>query len=306
MGCERARSFSCGIQSRRLARALELDLVYDPQGGRFAHPAGQKLAGLPEDPAYVAAMSTPGFKVLHIQDIDFRSSCISFIECLTIIEGWSRAHPEHAPILITMNTNDAKTQVPGGVDELPFDTKAYDALDAEIRSVFSSKELITPDDVQGRYPTLREAVLKHGWPSLGASRGRFLFALDEEAPHIAAYRAGRKSLEGRVLFVNTDEASPAAGYITLNEQSDIPRIMADVKAGFVVRTRSDADTVEARSNDTARREAALKTGAQYVSTDYRHPDARLSDYQVRLPGTAIAVCNPQRAPERCAGIPIEP
>ena len=288
------------------ARALELDLVYDPQGGRFAHPAGQKLAGLPEDPAYVAAMSKPGFKVLHIQDIDFRSSCISFIECLTIIEGWSRAHPEHAPILITMNTNDAKTQVPGGVDELPFDTKAYDALDAEIRSVFSPKELITPDDVQGRYPTLREAVLKHGWPSLGASRGRFLFALDEEAPHIAAYRAGRKSLEGRVLFVNTDEASPAAGYITLNEQSDIPRIMADVKAGFVVRTRSDADTVEARSNDTARRDAALRSGAQYVSTDYRHPDARFSDYQVRLPGSAIAVCNPQRAPERCAGIPIEP
>jgi len=74
----------------------------------------------------------------------------------------------------------------------------------------------------------------------------------------------------------------------------------------VVRTRADADTVEARSNDTARRDDALKSGAQYVSTDYMRPDTRLSGYQARLPDGAIAVCNPQRAPERCAGIPIEP
>jgi hypothetical protein len=287
-------------------RALELDLVYDPQGGRFSHPVGLKLAGLAEDPAYVAAMSRPGFKVLHIQDVDFTSNCLTFVQCLSIIEGWSRLHPRHTPILITMNTNDEKSHVPGGVDELPFDETAYDALDAEIRSVFRPSELVTPDDVQGRYPTLREAVLKRGWPTLGASRGRFLFALDEGPAHVAAYRGKRASLEGRVLFVYTDENSPAAGYITLNEHSDVPRITADVKAGFVVRTRADADTVEARSNDTARRDAAFASGAQYVSTDYPHPDTRLSDYQARLPGGAITVCNPVRAADKCAGIPVEP
>ena len=287
-------------------RALELDLVYDPAGGRFAHPAGLKLAGLPEDPAYVAAMSKPGFKVLHVQDIDFTSNCLTFVECLTIIRDWSRAHPRHTPILITMNTNDEKTRAPGGTDELPFDEKAYDALDVEIRSVFKPSELVTPDDIQGRHPTLREAVLKHGWPTLGASRGRFLFALDEGAPHVNAYRGKRASLEGRVLFVNTDETSPAAAYLTLNEHSDVPRIMADVKAGFVVRTRTDADTVEARSNDVTRRDAALQSGAQYVSTDYPHPDTRLSDYQARLPNGEITVCNPVRAADKCAGIPVEP
>jgi hypothetical protein len=288
------------------ARALELDLVYDPEGGRFAHPAGLRLTNTPIPDDYVATMSRPGFKVLHVQDIDFHSSCLTFVACLTIIRDWSRAHPDHVPILITMNTNDEKTLAPGGVNELPFTEQAYDALDAEIRSVFAARELITPDDVRGRYPTLREAVLKHGWPTLGASRGRFLFALDEEAPHVAAYRGARKSLEGRVLFVNTDEASPAAGYITLNEHSDIPRIVADVKAGFVVRTRADADTVEARSGDVMRRDAALLSGAQYVSTDYRHPEPGLTNYHVRLPEGVIAVCNPQRAPERCAGLPVEP
>lgn len=288
------------------ARALELDLVYDPQGGRFAHPAGARLAGLPDDPAYVAAMSKPGFKVLHIQDIDYRSNCLTFVACLRIIRTWSLAHPRHVPILITMNTNDEKTRAPGGVDELPFDEHAYDALDAEIASVFPRSELITPDQVQGRYSTLREAVLKRGWPSLGAARGKVMFALDEGPEHVAAYRGRRGSLEGRLLFVNTGETSPAAGYITLNEAADAPRITADVKAGFIVRTRADADTVEARANDTRRRETALASGAQYVSTDYRHPDARLSTYEVRLGGDAIAVCNPVRAAGRCGGLAIEP
>jgi hypothetical protein len=288
------------------ARALELDLAYDPEGGRFAHPAGAALTGLALAPDWVATMSKPGFKVLHIQDIDYTSNCLTFVACLTIIRDWSRAHPRHTPILITMNTNDEKTRAPGGVDELPFTEQAYDALDAEIRHVFRPGELITPDDVRGKYPTLREAVLQHGWPTLGAARGRILFALDEEPPHVAAYRGARKSLEGRVLFVNTDEASPAAGYITLNERADAPRIMADVKLGYVVRTRADADTVEARTNDVTRRDAALASGAQYVSTDYRQADTRLSTYTARLPDGAITVCNPVRAAGKCAGIPIEP
>ena len=259
---------------------------------------------VPDD--YVAAMSRPGLKVLHVQDIDFRSSCLAFVDCLKIIRAWSLAHPRHAPILITMNTNDEKSHVPGGVDELAFDGSAYDAVDAEIASVFPRGALITPDQVRGRYPTLREAVLRRGWPSLGAARGKVLFAVDEEPPHIAAYRGARRSLEGRWMFVNTDEASPAAGYITLNEKADGPRIAAAVRAGYIVRTRADADTAEARANDTTRRDAALASGAQYVSTDYRHPDTRFSSYQARLPGGAITVCNPQRSPGRCAGIPIEP
>ncbi|MDR3507921.1 MAG: phosphatidylinositol-specific phospholipase C1-like protein [Caulobacteraceae bacterium] len=287
------------------ARALELDLVYDPQGGRFAHPAGMKLTGQAVSPDYEAAMARPGFKVMHVQDLDFRSSCPVFIDCLRAIRAWSQAHPGHAPILITMNTNDEPSLVPGGVAELPFDTAAYDALDAEIAQVFARGELITPDQVRGDYRTLREAVLKQGWPTLGQARGKILFALDEEGRHIDAYRGGRSSLQGRLLFVNTDEASPDAAYLTLNEPSDRPRIAAAVKAGFLVRTRADADTVEARANTVTRRDAALTSGAQYVSTDYPHPDPRLSSYQVRAPGGAVTVCNPQRAPERCAGLPVE-
>ena len=80
-----------------------------------------------------------------------------------------------------------------------------------------------------------------------------------------------------------------------------------VRQGFFVRTRADADTKEARVNDTKRRTLAFESGAQVVSTDYRHPDARFgNDYEVRLPGEAVTICNPVRTADRCNGRTIEP
>jgi hypothetical protein len=132
-----------------------------------------------------------------------------------------------------------------------------------------------------------------------------VFAIDETGRHRDAYRGGRKNLEGRIYFVYSDEEADDGAYITLNEMADAPRITAAVKAGLLIRTRADADTWEARSNDVARRDAALASGAQYVSTDYRHPDRRISDYQVRLPGNAVAVVNPLRAPDGLGGVILE-
>jgi len=100
-------------------------------------------------------------------------------------------------------------------------------------------------------------------------------------------------LEGRVAFVNTDESSPAAGYITLNEPVELSaRIAAAIKAGLIVRTRADADTREARANDTTRQAAAFASGAQYVSTDYMRPDARFGPYVAKLPGGGAARLSP--------------
>jgi membrane-associated phospholipid phosphatase len=149
-------------------------------------------------------------------------------------------------------------------------------------------------------------VLAGGWPSLAEARGRVFFALDEGAEKVAAYAAGRPSLEGRAMFVNTDEASPAAAYLTLNDpvaQQD--RIRAAVAAGFVVRTRADADTREARSGETTRRGAALASGAQYVSTDYLWADPRFPTYEARLTGGAAAACNPVRGAARCDDLAVE-
>ena len=71
---------------------------------------------------------------------------------------------------------------------MKFDAAAFDALDAEVASVFADKQLITPDQVQGKHKTLRAAVLADGWPKLRDARGRVFFVLDEAPAKVAIYR----------------------------------------------------------------------------------------------------------------------
>ncbi len=284
------------------ARQLELDVYIDAEGGRFADPLGPRTLGQHLDAAAAAEFAKPGFKVMHIPDFDFRSTCTRFVACLQTVKAWSDAHPDHIPIVILINAKDDSPLGAGGVAIAKFDTAAFDALDAEVASVFKDDELITPDQVQGKHATLREAVLAGNWPKLRDARGRVFFALDEAPKKVAMYRGERRSLEGRKMFVNVEESSPAAGYITLNEpMDDAKRIRAAVEAGFIVRTRADADTLEAREGKTERRETALASGAQYVSTDYMQPDPRFGGYSVRLPDGATTVCNPVRAEKKCGG-----
>ncbi len=73
---------------------------------------------------------------------------------------------------------------------------------------------------------------------------------------------------------------------------DFDRIQAMVKQGFLVRTRSDANTKQSRTNDSSQRDRAWSSGAQFVSTDYVVPDQRFSTYSVRFPGNIVARTNP--------------
>jgi hypothetical protein len=282
------------------ARQLELDIVLDPQGGRYADPLLARQAGTALPRAWRDAMSVPGLKVMHVPDQDFRSSCVMLRDCLQEIRAWSRQHPQHVPILIMINAKDSGG-VPGGVPLLTFDGAAYDAVDAAFREGLGRDALITPDEVQGAYPTLREAVLANAWPTLEQSRGRFLVALDESPEKVAVYRGQRRSLEGRAMFANAEPASPAAAYLTLNDPyKDADQIRTLVSQGFIVRTRADEGTWQARRNDIDYKEKALASGAQWVSTDYLWPDARLAGgFQVRLPGNVAALCNPVRIPAGC-------
>lgn len=287
-------------------RQIELDIFADSKGGRYAHPAGAGMisaAHLPPDPEFDpdGVMMKPGFKVLHMQDIDYRSTCQPFTACLKEVRHWSHAHPKHIPIFILVETKEQKAR--GGVqvtEPEPFTSSTFDALDAEIRSVFPPAELITPDDVRGHYDTLNEAVLAGNWPTLDSARGKIIFLMDQR-PVGPVYLAGHPSLRGRVLFTNAEPGEPDAAFIERNDgpATDITDL---VRKGYLVRTRTDADTREARSNDTARRDAMMSSGAQMLSTDYpvNEPARWPGHYVVALPGKAIARCNPVNAQAVCS------
>jgi hypothetical protein len=125
-----------------------------------------------------------------------------------------------------------------------------------------------------------------------------MFALDNEGAIRDLYLADRPSLEGRLMFASVDPESPAAGWFKINDPvSDYDRIRSLVERGFMVRTRADADTVQARKNDVERRDRALSSGAQFVSTDFPEPRPDFSPYKVVLPGGAVARPNPVAKPK---------
>ncbi|HEY5346684.1 MAG TPA: Ca2+-dependent phosphoinositide-specific phospholipase C, partial [Rhizomicrobium sp.] len=234
------------------------------------------------------------------------SSCLTLVACLRQVSAWSQLHPRHVPIIITIKTNDERTPMPGATNPVAFNAAAFDALDAEILSVFPRGQIITPDQVQGSYPTLRDAVTAFHWPTLGQARGKILFVLSDKPQKAALYRGRRKSLEGRVMFIATDENSPAAAFVTIPDpEHNAARITADVKAGFMVRTRADAETREARKNDTLRRDWAFASGAQIISTDFLIADKKIGSYEVRLANDRKAVCDVQISPQRCMGWGVE-
>jgi len=103
----------------------------------------------------------------------------------------------------------------------------------------------------------------------------------------------------RPMFTSAPEGHPAAAIMILNDPvGQFDEIQRLVRAGYMVRTRADADTREARENDTRRRAAAFASGAQAVSTDYYLPATHFgNEYQVSLPQPVQ--CNPITAPANC-------
>jgi hypothetical protein len=285
-------------------RQIEIDVFADAKGGRYAHlpidDAATK-AGLPRDPDFDPQheMVKPGFKVMHIQGVDERSTCHTFVRCLTVVRDWSKQHPQALPVFILVETKeDDGSEKPDMIKTERFTPAVFDALDAEIRSVFQPGEYITPDEVRGKAATLEAAVLAGGWPTLEKARGRVVFLMDQHK-HGPIYVEGHPSLKGRILFTNSDPGKPETAFV---EQNDGTKDAIDtlVKKGYLVRTRTDEGTKQARTNDTTRRNLALSTGAQMISTDYPASEpSQWTGFKVELPDGLVARCNPVNKPAGC-------
>jgi hypothetical protein len=243
-------------------RKVELDVFYQPETGEFI--------------------------VGHVQLIDMNSHCLTLRQCLEQLVRWSRSHPEHEPIWISFN---AKDEVIDWLPEpAPFDAAAFNALDQVLEASLDGM-LIRPETVKvpGQF--------KPNWPRLDDARGKFLLVLDESGVKQELYLSGWRK---RPMFVAVDADHAAAAVLIVNDPiTEQESIRHWVRAGFLVRTRADADTMEARINDTRRRDAALASGAHAISSDYYLPSNGFSnDYRVWIEGGIR--CNPISAPVTCA------
>ena len=258
-------------------RALELDIFHDPEGGRFSNPLGltlQEEAGItaPEFDSE-QRLDEKGMKLFHIQDLDFRSDFPLFKDALNALKNWSHENKGHIPVFITMNAKDQLIDRPRFTKPLPFTKTALDSIDLEISEVFGAEMLITPDMVRGNAQTLEDAILTNGWPGLDQLRGRFMFVLDEGGKKRSDYIAGHQSLKGRKMFVNAPAGTAESAFIILNNPiADQQKIKDLVEQGYIVRTRADESTIEAKNNDYKNIEKAIESGAHVISTDYYVPD----------------------------------
>lgn len=265
-------------------RNLEYDVLHDPKGAYYSNPKGlaivKSLGATPLEYDAANKLAQPGLKMFHIQDIDFRSHYLLFKEGLQALKKWSDKNPNHTPIFILINAKDDNNR--NLLEPLPFTKSALDSIDIEIRSVFNDSKLITPDLVRGKFETLEEAVLKKGWPDLKAVKGRFLFVLDENQIKINRYLEGHSGLKNRVLFVNSKEGNPEAAFRVIKDPiKNFDYIKELVAKGYMVRTRADDGTTEARANDYTKFEKAKASGAQIISTDYYIPSTLFkSSYKV--------------------------
>jgi len=262
---------------------LEIDIYADEKGGRYAHPKGLEWAKgqAPYDPDGV--MMQPGFKILHIPDLDFRSDALTLKQCLESLRSWSEKHPDHYPVFITLEAKDGMSHKDLTEPE-PFTPALFDELDKVLEEGLGKEHLVTPDMVRGQYTTLESAVLSGNWPTLKAARGRFLFILDDHDRKRAMYIAGHPSLKGRVLFVNADAGTPEAATMIRNNPT-MPEIKSLVEKGYIIRTRADADTKEARMNDKTDFVAACNSGGQIITTDYYRKSTHFkSEYVVSFGG----------------------
>jgi hypothetical protein len=226
---------------------------------------------------------SPRFPVGHVQVIDMNTQCEDLQTCLLQARAWSDSNRHHVPIWISFNTKDQS--ISGLPDPAPFTSQALVEMDGVIEQVLGVR-LIRPAEVKGLQ-----------WPTVGSARGKFLLILDEQGDKRDAYW---QDWQDRPMFTNAPFGHPAAAVMIINDpieqQAEIRRL---VLAGYMVRTRADADTQEARNGSTARREAAFASGAQAISTDYYLPaDHFGTGYQVKL--AAGVRCNPVNTEKNCA------
>ena len=287
-------------------RGLELDVYNDPNGNAFSERRIDPFVGLPIS-CGIPELSLPGMKVLHIKDVDYNTQFYTFKQALLAIHSWSNAHPNHLPLFINIET---KSDSPGDDSTLSsvgfltapiWDAAATEALEQEVADVFGidGDELFKPSDLKGSFITLEEAALNNNWPLLKDCRGKIIFIMEGDA--VPFYKLGHPSLTGRKMFVYGTPGQAETAFVLLNNaRADSMAIKDYVMKGYIVRTRCDEGTIEARNGDYSGMYAAFESGAQILSTDYYKADSRAgtigwSNYHVNFPTPCIARKNPINA-----------
>lgn len=229
-------------------------------------------------------------RVYHIALVDAATTCETLYDCLAALNAASAALGDHLPLLVTLEPKDDA----GGE---PITDADWDAIERFVLA--AGPEPVWPAEVRGDHATLAAAIAADGWPTLGAVRGRAVYAVIDSGAHRDTLRARGEGL----FFVDADPGDDDAAWMSIDDPFDAT-VPDAVAAGVLVRTMTDGDPEEVRAGDTTRRDHALAVGAHFLSTDYP-AEVDGVPYVVEIPGGTPARCNPVTAPADCTSEDIE-
>ena len=255
----------------------------------YAHPPlNVQLAEEHVRSLEIDVFNEPKIPVMHSIMVDEQSNCPTLAACLRTVDAWSKANPGHLPVTLFIETKAIPTTTNRKTKRLirqyatdhslaNWDGAGLARIEATVKRAFG-RMLLTPDEVRGKRATLREAIVRDGWPTLRRTRGRVLVVLNAGRRLNGIYSKGAPSLQHKAMFVVSEPEDPSAAVIS-QDMPDQREFVSLVKDHFLVRTRSDAEGVEARADNLQRATTALDSGATIVATDYPVPDP--DDRQVR-------------------------
>ena len=161
-------------------------------------------------------------------------------------------------------------------------------------------------DAWGDHLAVRE-TLREASEALGEDLGALIQGGPKEDLALTTNTHNKQDLRGRLLFVDSATEDPFGAISVLNDPQvalQSAKIRQAVAANFLVRTRADADTTEARTGDTTRATAALQSGAHFISTDFPESVPGFP-YRFVVPQGMPARCNPLSAPKSCTPLALE-
>ena len=263
-------------------RGLELDVYNDPKGGHYyRHRLNFLIPKQRVKEREYLPMKLPGFKVLHIPDVDYRTHYLTLVSALEEIDEWSLANPKHAPIFVNL---ELKTTALGDESKIlrhlgfaraiPFSANDLSMLDSLLGQHLTT--LYAASELKEGFSSLRERITLKSWPTLGEVRGRVFVIIEADAS--MAYPVNRNA------FVYGNTHDPNCLFLLFNDPIKPQEEITELIQTYIVRTRADAGTWEARNNQYERLKAALLSGAQIISTDYYRPDNSLGKYFVPFLG----------------------
>lgn len=269
-------------------RGFEFDLAYDPNGGAYAkRRINYFIPGLKQK-SKDSSLYEPGIKMLHIADIDYETNYTTFKEALFELKNWSLGHPNHIPLFVNL---EIKKESPGdyskflnciGFKKAPLtDTSIFEVIENEISTVFADDSIIfKPQDLKRNFESIQQRLDNVGWPKLNDCLGKIIFIVDGDIDGYYTNEINKN--DSCFMFIYTEPHNESCAFIIRNAPIGNEKEINDLSDKYIVRTRTDAGTIEARNMDYTKYQAAFESQAQIVSTDYYRPDKTISDFTIDL------------------------